>query len=91
MRLVVTLQPGEQGLGEIRPMCSTCCDTVVIGGSWRAAAGMSSNPTTETSSGTRFPASRNARIAPMAMMSLATNTASSSGTRLSSLCHALVA
>ena len=45
--------------------------------------GMPSNPTTEISSGTRFPRSRSARSTPMAMTSLMAKMAVSSGQRSS--------
>ena len=50
--------------------------TVVSGGEVRLAAGMSSKPTMATSSGTSRPAAASARIAPMAIRSLAAKTAS---------------
>ncbi len=44
---------------------------MVVNGGWCiAAAMMSSNPSTEISSGTRNPASRSAEMAPMALTSL---------------------
>jgi hypothetical protein len=49
--------------------------TVVSGGWLKSLSGRSSKPTTETSSGTRRPASRSARISPNAISSLAQNTA----------------
>ena len=49
--------------------------TVVSGGIRNPDSGMSSKPTTLTSSGTERPASASARRTPMAMWSLATKTA----------------
>ncbi len=46
------------------------CRTVVNGGSRYSAKNRSSNPVTDTSSGTRSPRARIARIAPSAVMSL---------------------
>lgn len=48
---------------------------VVSEGTWKAADWMSSKPTTETSSGTRRPASWRARMVPMAETSLKQRTA----------------
>src|SRR6266545_2962226 len=62
--------------------------TLDSGGSVEAAAGESSKPTTATSSGTRRPASRSARMAPSAIRSEAAKTASRSGRRSSSTCMA---
>src|SRR5215469_10172242 len=49
------------------PMLTKSCLTVVSGGRKNSASGISSNPTTETSLGTRIPFSSNARIAPRAI------------------------
>ncbi len=53
-----------------RPTSTMSLRTVVSPGVTRLATSMSSNPTTETSSGTRRPASRSRRIAPRAIESL---------------------
>ena len=55
----------------IRPIASIGWRTVVSGGSVQFIRAESSKPTTETSSGTRSPARRTARIAPRAIGSLA--------------------
>src|SRR5262249_22083212 len=61
--------------------------TVVSGGVMYAASGMSSKPTTLTSSGTRRPASFIAQITPNAIESLAAKTALTVGS-LASRCPA---
>ena len=53
-----------------RPISAVAWAIVVSGGSTYAARSTSSNPTTLTSAGTRRPAARTARIAPIAMRSL---------------------
>ncbi len=60
-----------------RPLCTAGLATVVSGGTAWAAIGMSSNPTTATSSGMRRPASRSAVMTPNATVSLPQKTASS--------------
>ena len=54
----------------ICPMRRMGCRTVVSAGVRYAAKNKSSNPVTDTSSGTRSPRARMARIAPSAVMSL---------------------
>ncbi|KAG1436177.1 hypothetical protein G6F57_020782 [Rhizopus arrhizus] len=66
------------------PACLVSCCTVVSAGDTEAASGMSSKPVTATSCGTRSPASRRARIAPMAIRSLAAQIASIGSPRASS-------
>ncbi len=56
-------------------MRSNGCRTVVRRGVLNPAAGISSNPITLMSSGTRSPESRKAQIAPIAEMSLYANKA----------------
>ena len=58
--------------------------TVVSGGWTSRKVGMSSKPATAMSSGTRWPCSRSAAIAPTAITSLTANTASTSSPRSSS-------
>ena len=58
-----------------RPSSPKFCRTVVSGGRKYADSGMSSNPITLTSPGTRRPCSDSARSRPSAMWSLAHSTA----------------
>jgi len=58
------------------PAWPVSCSTVVSGGLTKLAVAMSSKPAKATSCGTRRPWSLSARMAPIAMRSLAANTAS---------------
>src|SRR6266436_1265169 len=68
--LIARLNLSGQALNATHTIWRKGWRTVVKAGFWKAALWMSSNPTTETSSGTCRPASRKARIAPMAEISL---------------------
>ena len=67
------------------------CRIVVRGGDWYAVTSISSRPTTEISSGMRKPASWMARMAPMAMRSLAQNTPETGWTLGENRLHGVVA
>ena len=68
----------------VRPVSASGMRTVVSAGVRYSANGMSSQPTTATSSGTRRPAVCNADSTPIAIMSLCTKIAVMPGERSSS-------
>ena len=75
-RPVAVLDRAQEAGGQLAPIATAGWRTVVRPGRTVAASGMSSKPTTATSSGTRSPASAMAWNAPSAMRSLAANTPS---------------